>query len=87
VGDDVYGGGGGRKLLRLPPKRHFLHAAWLRFRHPITGEELDLRQPLPPELATSLAAAAAMPELATHPDPLDVFGFYRDEPPAPRHPA
>ncbi|HEY0969605.1 MAG TPA: RluA family pseudouridine synthase [Gemmatimonadales bacterium] len=80
VGDDVYGGGGGRKLLRLPAKRHFLHAAWLRLRHPVTGEQLDLRQPLPAELATALATAAEMPELATHPDPLDVFGFYRDEP-------
>jgi 23S rRNA pseudouridine1911/1915/1917 synthase len=87
AGDDVYGGGGGRRLLRLPPKRHFLHAAWLRLHHPITGERLDLRQPLPPELATALAAAAGMPELATHPDPLDVFGFYRDEPPAPHDPA
>ena len=34
VGDDTYGGGGGRRLVPLPPKRHFLHAAWLRFRHP-----------------------------------------------------
>jgi 23S rRNA pseudouridine1911/1915/1917 synthase len=79
VGDDTYGGGGGRRLLKLPPKRHFLHAAWLRLRHPVTGERLDLRAPLPPELATSLAAVAAMPELATHPDPLDVFGFYQDD--------
>jgi len=79
VGDDTYGGGGGRRLMALPPRRHFLHAAWLRLRHPITGEALDLRAPLPPELAASLAAAAAMPELATHPDPLATFGFY-DEP-------
>src|ERR1043165_4440472 len=33
VGDDTYGGGGGRKLISLPAKRHFLHAAWLRFTH------------------------------------------------------
>ena len=38
VGDDTYGGGGGRRLVELPPRRHFLHAAWLLFRHPVTGE-------------------------------------------------
>ncbi|HEU4628872.1 MAG TPA: RluA family pseudouridine synthase [Gemmatimonadaceae bacterium] len=80
VGDDSYGGGGGRRLVALPPKRHFLHAAWLRLRHPVTGAALDLRAPLPRELATSLAAAAGMPELAHHPDPLDAFAFYRDAP-------
>jgi len=78
VGDDTYGGGGGRRLVMLPPKRHFLHAAWLRLRHPITGERMDLRAPLPAELARSLAAAAAMPELATHPDPLGSLGFFDD---------
>ncbi len=77
VGDDTYGGGGGRRLVELPGKRHFLHAAWLRFRHPITGEPLDLRSPLPDDLKKSLVAMSGMTELATHPDPLDVFGFYR----------
>ena len=76
VGDDTYGGGGGRRLVALPPRRHFLHAAWLRLRHPVTGESLDLRAPLPPELSRSLAAAAATPELAGDPDPLTRFGFY-----------
>ena len=77
VGDDTYGGGGGRRLAALPPSRHFLHAAWLRFRHPMSGEQLDLRSPLPDDLKRSLAALSGMPELATHPDPLDVFDFYR----------
>lgn len=76
VGDDTYGGGGGRRLAALPPKRHFLHAAWLRFRHPVSGEVLDLRSPLPDDLKKSLAALSDMPELATHADPLDAFGFY-----------
>lgn len=79
VGDDTYGGGGGRRLVALPPRRHFLHAAWLRLRHPVTGEPLDFRAPLPPDLAGSLAAVANMPELATHPDPLSSLGFYRDD--------
>jgi len=78
VGDDTYGGGGGRRLVALPARRHFLHAAWLRFRHPTTGAAMDLRAPLPDDLRRSLAAAAADPSLERYPDPLDYFGFYRD---------
>jgi 23S rRNA pseudouridine1911/1915/1917 synthase len=78
IGDDTYGGGGGRKVVALPPKRHFLHAAWLRFRHPVTNAELDLRSPLPADLRAALAQVARDPSLLTHPDPLDAFGFYRD---------
>lgn len=77
AGDDTYGGGGGRRLLSLPPKRHFLHAAWLVFRHPVSGEELDLRSPLPDDLRRSLAAAAGEPSWFAHPDPLEYLGFYR----------
>jgi 23S rRNA pseudouridine1911/1915/1917 synthase len=77
VGDDTYGGGGGRRLLDLPPKRHFLHAAWLVFTHPVTGVRLDLRSPLPEELRRSLAAAASDPSLFAHPDALEYFGYYR----------
>src|SRR5439155_13176530 len=60
VGDDTYGGGGGggRKLVDLPPRRHFLHAAWLVFRHPVSGATIDLRSPLPEELHRSLVTAA-----------------------------
>lgn len=77
VGDDTYGGGGGRKLLSLPSKRHFLHAAWLVFRHPTSGEIMDLRSPLPEDLRRSLAAAAGEPTWFAHPDPLEYLGFYR----------
>jgi 23S rRNA pseudouridine1911/1915/1917 synthase len=80
VGDDVYGGGGGRKLVGLPPQRHFLHAAWLSFRHPATGELVELRSPLPDDLRRSLATVAEMPELLEDPDPLDRFDFYRPDP-------
>ena len=76
IGDDTYGGGGGRKVVALPPKRHFLHAAWLRFRHPVTGAALDLRSPLPMDLRTALAQVARDPSLTSHTDPLDAFGFY-----------
>lgn len=78
VGDDVYGGGGGRRLVALPPRRHFLHAAWLRLHHPVTGAALDFRAPLPDDLRTSLSAIAEDPSLLDHPDPLEAFAFYRD---------
>ena len=83
VGDDTYGGGGGRKLVGLPPQRHFLHAAWLTFRHPASGEVVELRSPLPEDLRRSLATVAEMPELLDHPDPLDRFDFYRASDPDP----
>lgn len=77
VGDDTYGGGGGRRLIGLPPKRHFLHAAWLIFKHPVTGDSVDLRSPLPPDLREALYRAADGDLPADHPDPLDLLGFYR----------
>jgi 23S rRNA pseudouridine1911/1915/1917 synthase len=80
VGDDTYGGGGGRRLVNLPPRRHFLHAAWLVFRHPVTGEMLDLRSPLPEELHRALVAAAGPDVSIADTNPLDFFGFYRTDP-------
>jgi 23S rRNA pseudouridine1911/1915/1917 synthase len=77
VGGDSYGGGGGRKLLDLPPKRHFLHAAWLVLQHPVSGTRLELKSPLPEDLKRSLARAAEDPALFAHPDPLEYFDFYR----------
>lgn len=77
VGDDTYGGGGGRKLVGLPPKRHFLHAAWLVFTHPVSGVRMDLRSPLPDDLKRSLATASGEPSWFAHPDPLEYLGFYR----------
>ena len=79
VGDDTYGGGGGRRLAELPPKRFFLHAAWLRFRHPITGDVIDLRSDLPADLGKSLFAMSGMPELENHPAPLKYLGFFKTE--------
>jgi 23S rRNA pseudouridine1911/1915/1917 synthase len=76
MGDDVYGGGGGRRLAALPQKRHFLHAAWLRLQHPITGEPLEFRAPLPDDLRRSFAAVGEDPAFADDPDLLTTFGFY-----------
>jgi 23S rRNA pseudouridine1911/1915/1917 synthase len=52
AGDPEYGR---RGLLGL--KRQFLHAARLAFAHPVTGEPLDVRSPLPDDLSKALARA------------------------------
>jgi 23S rRNA pseudouridine1911/1915/1917 synthase len=52
VGDPRYGRPGGFGLAR-----QFLHSARLGFRHPFTGDELDLRSPLPADLEAALARA------------------------------
>jgi len=76
MGDDVYGGGGGRRLAGLPAKRHFLHAAWLAFNHPVTGTPLDLRSPLPRDLAQALSTVAGEHAVPEGVDPLAAFRFY-----------
>ena len=50
VGDRDYDGG----RPGLDPGRPFLHAAELRFRHPVTGEAVAVESPLPPELTAVL---------------------------------
>ncbi len=52
LGDTTYGG-----PARYGLKRQFLHSSRLRFRHPATGEELDLSAELPGDLADALAQA------------------------------
>ena len=76
MGDDTYGGGGGRRIAGLPPRRHFLHAAWLVFTHPITGAPMDIRSPLPEDLKHSLSAIAEGSGLPEAEDPLVALGFY-----------
>jgi 23S rRNA pseudouridine1911/1915/1917 synthase len=50
VGDRVYG-------VKEPALgRQFLHAAELAFPHPFTGERIETRSELPPDLATHLAS-------------------------------
>ncbi|MFL5854665.1 MAG: RluA family pseudouridine synthase, partial [Solirubrobacteraceae bacterium] len=48
----VYGHGS-----ELGLKRQFLHAAELRLAHPETGDPLEVRSGLPPDLAAALTAA------------------------------
>jgi 23S rRNA pseudouridine1911/1915/1917 synthase len=52
AGDPTYGVRGDLGL-----ERQFLHAARLSFEHPFTGELVDVRSPLPADLAAALALA------------------------------
>jgi 23S rRNA pseudouridine1911/1915/1917 synthase len=79
VGDDTYGGGGGRKLFGLASQRHFLHAALLGFTHPVSGAAMEFRAPLPLDLAAALAAAAGEDAPPAGTDALQHFGFYEEE--------
>ncbi len=81
VGDTVYGAVARRQLAGTAGEsgRHFLHAAWLRLRHPSSGALIDLKSSLPPDLRQSLADAARDPRILQLVDPLDEFDFYRDD--------
>ena len=52
AGDPLYGRAGDLGL-----ERQFLHAARLAFAHPITGAEVDVSSPLPPDLENALLQA------------------------------
>lgn len=56
VGDRSYGGV--RPGLECP--RSFLHAAEIAFDHPITGQRIEVAEPLPPDLAAVLAGLRAI---------------------------
>jgi 23S rRNA pseudouridine1911/1915/1917 synthase len=53
LGDGRYGGGGD-DARALGLARPFLHAWRIAFDHPVTGERLDLEDPLPKDLARAL---------------------------------
>jgi len=52
AGDPLYGFAG-----RYGLQRQFLHAHRLTFEHPVTGQPLDVRSPLPDDLASALKRA------------------------------
>jgi len=54
AGDPEYGHAG-----RLGLPRQFLHAERLAFDHPVTGERVDVRSPLPADLAAALKRGGA----------------------------
>ncbi|RIK10804.1 MAG: RluA family pseudouridine synthase [Acidobacteria bacterium] len=53
AGDDTYGGGRASKKLGL--HRPLLHSARIAFNHPVTGERIEIAEPLPPDLEGVLA--------------------------------
>jgi len=72
VGDALYGAPRVELVhgSRLPELgRNFLHAARIRFSHPRTGEPLDVRAPLAPELKTYIYALGRA--LGAEPAPID----------------
>jgi len=85
VGDPVYAAGGSRRIggagraraeaIEQAAPRQALHAAALAFRHPITGERLDLRSEWPDDLRGVLAAAGDS-ELVAQSEPLRYLLFY-----------
>jgi 23S rRNA pseudouridine1911/1915/1917 synthase len=76
LGDDTYGGGGGRRVTGLPPGRHALHAASLRLRHPITADALAFRAPLPADFDAAIRAVAGRHQPPASVDLLDHYGFF-----------
>ena len=57
LGDRAYGGGGD-EARRLGLSRPFLHSWRIGFTHPVTGELIELEDPLPRELASALRRAS-----------------------------
>jgi hypothetical protein len=64
-------------LLALPTQRHFLHAAWLAFSHPMTKMSMDFRSSLPEDLSRALSLAAGPDAPPAGSDPLEYFGFFK----------
>lgn len=60
AGDDKYGDFDlNRRLQKQGLRRMFLHAWRLQFDHPASGERMELRAELPPELAAFLSTGHA----------------------------
>jgi 23S rRNA pseudouridine1911/1915/1917 synthase len=62
LGDRAYGGGGA-DATALGLARPFLHSWRIVFDHPITGELIELEEPLPDDLETALRRARARRDL------------------------
>lgn len=80
MGDDTYGGGGGRRVTGLGPGRHALHAASLRFTHPITSEGMAFRSSLPADLDGAVRSVAGAHQPPADANLLELYGFYPDDP-------
>ncbi|MEO8450955.1 MAG: RluA family pseudouridine synthase [Gemmatimonadota bacterium] len=86
VGDLVYSGGGPRRIsgaarahaerLSHATTRQALHAAELRFRHPITGSALAFRSEWPADLSGPLDLLQTLAGHVAPPMPLTYLGFF-----------
>ena len=86
VGDPVYGGGGARRTtgaqrpgaeaVERAASRQALHAAELRFAHPVSGDPLEFRAEWPEELRTCMARASDISDLLAGVPVLDYFRFF-----------
>lgn len=56
VGDELYGGRKRVERDRVWCPRHFLHAAAIEFKHPVSGEVMKVEAPLPEDLQLALKA-------------------------------
>jgi len=89
VGDREYAFGGSRRVtpsargaaegIEALAPRQLLHAAALRFEHPVTREPLALVSEWPAELQPALAAAADDPNLLAERNPLRYLGFFASD--------
>jgi 23S rRNA pseudouridine1911/1915/1917 synthase len=85
VGDPVYGSGGAKRIsgaarlladrLEAATSRQALHAAYLSFRHPISGATLEFTSEWPADLAPALTLAAESTPVAEHLS-LRYLGFF-----------
>jgi 23S rRNA pseudouridine1911/1915/1917 synthase len=76
VGDPVYGGGGSRRIsgaarqaadrLEAATSRQALHAAYLSFRHPVSGSPMEFISDWPADLTPVLKLAAGSSPVAEH---------------------
>ena len=86
LGDPVYGGAGPRGVsgprrpralaLARDVPRQALHAAVLRFLHPVTQAPVAVRSEWPADLRSALALASEDSTLLARPNPLEYIGFF-----------
>jgi 23S rRNA pseudouridine1911/1915/1917 synthase len=89
VGDRAYASGGSRRVtpsqrrqaeaLEELAGRQVLHAAELRFTHPVTGVALHLRSEWPADLSAVLSNAAGDANLLAQRNPLQYLGFFASD--------
>jgi 23S rRNA pseudouridine1911/1915/1917 synthase len=89
-GDAVYGGRmvgrsdasrGEAEALLQATGRQALHAAWLAFRHPVSGADLEFRSEWPDDLRVALSITLQDRDLLAAPSPLDYLGFFTSDEP------